>query len=321
MISRSRVAHRLAGAPTPLAGLALGLASLGWCSENLGGFDGRAQLVGAVLALGLLAVLFAKFVLHPQRLREDLAHPVIGSLLPTSSMTAMLVAKALSGFAPGFAQGLWLLAVGAHLALLLSFIRHRARGFRLSHLLPSWFVPPVGIIVAALTCPDPGLLGLARALLAFGLCSLAVLLPLMLYRLLFGGAIPDAAKPTLAILGAPASLALAGYLAVSAHPEPAFVVGLSAVAVVLTLTVWLALLRLLRLPFSPGFSAFTFPMVIGASAQFKLAQHLAGQAGYDGVVSARLVEALARFELYVATAIVAYVCWRYLQFYCRPRFV
>ena len=97
-------------------------------------------------------------------------------------------------------------------------------------------------------------------------------------------------------------------------------VGLSAVAVVLTLTVWLALLRLLRLPFSPGFSAFTFPMVIGASAQFKLAQHLAGQAGYDGVVSARLVETLARFELYVATAIVAYVCWRYLQFYCRPRF-
>ncbi len=316
MNSLLSLSRRLAGAPTPLAGLALGLASLGWCAENLGGFDGRAQLIGAILALGLLCVLAGKFLLHPHLLREDLAHPVIGSLLPTSSMTTMLIAKALSASLPVITQGIWLLAVTAHLGLLLSFIQHRARGFRLNHLLPSWFVPPVGIIVAALTCPSGEFLWLARLLLAFGLCSLAVLLPLMLYRLVFGSEIPDPAKPTLAILAAPASLALAGYLSVSEQPAPAVVALLFGVAVMLTLVVWLTLLRLVRLPFSPGFSAFTFPMVIGATAQFKLAQHLAAQGIWPEGVG--YIETLARIELGVAGLVVGFVCLRYLQFFRQP---
>ena len=300
-----------------MAGLALGLASLGLSLEFLGVFHGRAQWLGASLALGLLLVLASKFILHPQALRDDLAHPVIGSLLPTSAMAAMLVAKAWSAFSPAAAQALWLLAVTAHLALLLSFIRHRLRGFRLDHLLPSWFVPPVGIIVAALTCPTPELLGLARLLLGFGLLSLSVLLPLMLYRLLFGAALPDAAKPTLAILAAPASLALAGYLQVCAEPAPALLAMLAPVAVCLTLSVWVVFLRLLRLPFSPGFSAFTFPMVIGAVAQFKLAQHLAARGGWTE--EAAWIDILARVELAVACAIVAYVCLRYCLFFGRLR--
>ena len=319
MKSLSHLPQRLAWVPTPLAGLALGLASLGWCIENLGGFAGRAQLAGAVLGLGLLCILCGKFLLHPRLLREDLAHPVIGSLLPTSAMTTMLVAKALSEFFPEFSQGLWLFAVTAHAGMLCSFILHRARGFRLNHLLPSWFVPPVGIIVAALTCPAAEQLWLARLLLGFGLFSLAVLLPLTLYRLLFGSDIPDAAKPTLAILAAPASLALAGYLSVSETPSLFVVALLFGVAVLLTLVVWLAFLRLLRLPFSPGFSAFTFPMVIGATAQFKVAQYLSAQGIWGD--EAVWVVILARIELGVAIAIVGYVCLRYLLFFCQPRTV
>ena len=39
--------QQLAAAPTPMAGLALGIASLGWSCENLGGLNGWAQLSGA----------------------------------------------------------------------------------------------------------------------------------------------------------------------------------------------------------------------------------------------------------------------------------
>ena len=48
MIARTR--RSLAAAPTPMAGLALGIASLGWCGENAGQFDGRLQLLGAAIA-------------------------------------------------------------------------------------------------------------------------------------------------------------------------------------------------------------------------------------------------------------------------------
>ena len=42
MIARTR--RSLAAAPTPMAGLALGIASLGWCWENAGQFDGLSLI-------------------------------------------------------------------------------------------------------------------------------------------------------------------------------------------------------------------------------------------------------------------------------------
>ena len=60
----------------------------------------------------------------------------------------------------------------------------------------------------------------AHATLVFGLLVYAVMLPLMVYRLIFSHEVPDAAKPTIAIMAAPASLSLAGYLTVTANPSP-----------------------------------------------------------------------------------------------------
>ncbi|OXY80564.1 TDT family transporter [Oceanimonas doudoroffii] len=298
--------HRLAAAPTPMAGLALGIASLGWCWENTGLFAGQGQALGAALAAVLLLILTAKFVLHPRLLAEDLAHPVVGSVVPTFAMATMVVSAALTGAAR---ELLWLLATGLHGVFLLAFAWHRLRAFRLHHMVPSWFVPPVGIIVAAVASPGGELAPLAQGLMWFGLGCYGLLLPLMLYRLIFCTAVPDAAKPTIAILAAPASLSLAGYLTVTEQPDPLLVAILLGVAVLMTALIYLALLHLLRLPFSPGYAAFTFPLVIGATALFKVAALAAGL-GLDATTLARL-EGLARLELMVATLMVAYVTLRY----------
>lgn len=78
-------------------------------------------------------------------------------------------------------------------------------------MVPSWFIPPVGIIVADVAFPGvPALLPFAQTLFVIGLVSYAILLPTMLYRLFFLPQVANAAKPTLAILAAPASLSLAG---------------------------------------------------------------------------------------------------------------
>ena len=84
----------------------------------------------------------------------------------------------------------------------------------------------------------------------------------------------------------------------------------------MTSLVYVAFVRLLRLPFSPGYAAFTFPMVIGATALFKLADIL-NQQGYQKVCD--VINNLAGFELLVATVIVFYVALRYLWFYFSPR--
>ncbi|WP_353980259.1 TDT family transporter [Salinicola endophyticus] len=316
MATRMMTLHqRLQHTPTPMAGLALGISSLGWAWESFAPLGGVAQVSGALIASVLLALLTAKFVLHPRRLWADLAHPVVGSVVPTFAMATMVVSKAAGTWlAPNLGVTLWLVAVALHLLFLVAFVVHRVRGFELHHMVPAWFVPPVGIIVADVAFPGVAALHpLALGLLWLGMGLYAVLLPVMIYRLIFAAEIPDPAKPTIAIMAAPASLSLAGYLSVVASPSPLLVALLGGIAVLMTLIIYLAFIRLLRLPYSPGYAAFTFPMVIGATALVKTAawmQHV-GFHHHDIAI----VHGLATLEIVVASVIVGYVALRYLSFY------
>ena len=49
------------GAPTPMAGLALGIASLGWSWENFAELHGYGQWISAGIASVLLVILATKF--------------------------------------------------------------------------------------------------------------------------------------------------------------------------------------------------------------------------------------------------------------------
>lgn len=97
--------RRLRGLPTPMAGLALGVASLGWCMENALPLNGWGQLIGAFTASALLLLLVLRFVLHAETLWEDLKHPVVGSIVPTFAMSLMVISRALLHAFPTFAAG------------------------------------------------------------------------------------------------------------------------------------------------------------------------------------------------------------------------
>lgn len=301
-------------APTPMAGLALGIASLGWSWESLVNFHHYGQWFSAAIASVLLLVLAIKFLLHTYLLRLDVAHPVVGSVVPTFAMALMVVSHSI-GYASAMAGDLiWLFAVLLHISFLVGFIYHRSKQFSLHQMVPSWFIPPIGIVVADVSFSgNANLMWVAHAALMFGMLSYAVMLPMMIYRLIFVDAIPDAAKPTLAVLAAPASLSLAGYLSITQQPSPVIVGLLFGIGVLMTAIIYLSFVKLLRLPFSPGYAAFTFPMVIGATALFKMSVWMEA----EGVAAeyVQQVHTLAEFELLIATGVVAYVCLRYLHFY------
>ncbi|KZL12833.1 TDT family transporter [Pseudovibrio sp. Ad26] len=305
--------NKLAHVPTPLGGLALGIASLGWSMENAGDFGGVLQLTGALISSVLLVLLLGKIFFAHTAIFEDLRHPVVGSVLPTTAMALMIVSYAIAQYNFAIGQMLWLLGIALHFTFLSVFIFHRAKGFNLQHMVPSWFVPPVGIIVAAVAFPGGVFEGFANALLWFGLVAYALMLPMMLYRLIFHAEVPDAAKPTIAILAAPASLSLAGYLTLTSNPSPIMVAVLGGIAVAMTALIYISFLRLFRLPFSPGFSAFTFPLVIGATALFKTVTWMESLGANASLVAQ--IRALAHIELYVATAVVFYVSFKYLTFF------
>lgn len=315
MIATMKKAHyRVKGAPTPMAGLALGIASLGWCWENALPLHHGAQWTGAAIASVLLVILAYKFLFHNHLLREDLAHPVVGSVVPTFAMATMVVSHSVGQFLPRVGDGIWLFAVALQIVFLASFVYHRSRDFELHHMVPSWFVPPVGIVVADVAFSgNPNLQWVANGALYFGLGAYAIMLPTMIYRLIFTHEIPDAAKPTLAIMAAPASLSLAGYLSVATEPSPVILALLFGIAVLMTMIIYLAFIKLLRLPFSPGYAAFTFPMVIGSTALYKLAAWMGAHGASESAT--QQVRMLANIELIVATVVVSYVALRYLMAY------
>ncbi|XAV89123.1 MAG: TDT family transporter [Candidatus Symbiodolus clandestinus] len=301
--------------PTPLASLALAIASLGSCLERALPLQGYGSSLSAGLASLLLIAVLAKFICYPKLLLQELKHPVAGSILPTGTMAVMVISKAFGHIYPLIASHLWLSAVVVHISLLLGFIAYRVQDFSISMMVPSWFVPPVGIIVSVLTMPNDRFLYLTLMLLKFGIASYLTLLPILCYRLLFFSEIPDNAKPTLAILAAPASLSLAGYLTIVASPSLLLVALLSGIAVLMTVIVYCSFYHLLRLPFTPSYAAFTFPMVIGATALFQLGQQLSCYS--VSATEHRLLIRMAKVELLIATLMVAYVCLRYCQHYRR----
>ncbi|GGQ27163.1 TDT family transporter [Shewanella litoralis] len=313
----NRVKRKIVGVPTPMAGLALGIASLGWSWENAVDLQRYGQWISAAIASVLLLVLASKFVLHHDLLRQDVAHPVVGSVVPTFAMALMVVSNSLGHFSALAGDLLWSFAVILHISFLVGFIYHRSQQFSLPQMVPSWFIPPIGIVVADVSFSgNAHLLWIAESALIFGMLSYAVMLPMMIYRLIFTEQIPDAAKPTLAVLAAPASLSLAGYLTISSQPSPVIIGLLFGIGVLMTSIIYLSFFKLMRLPFSPGYAAFTFPMVIGATALFKVEAWM--QSMNVGAEYIAQVRGLAEFELVVATAVVSYVCVRYLHFY-QPR--
>lgn len=309
--------HKVRGLPTPVAGLALGIASLGMCLESALPLNGAGQYIGAIIASLLLLLLILRFVLHFDTLLQDLKHPVLGSIVPTFAMALMVVSKSVGDFSPIAGQNLWLIAVILHLIALAMFIFHRLQDPHLHHMVPGWFVPPIGIIVADVMCPNEAFVDFALVLLAIGMVSYLVMLPMMLYRFMFRGEVPDAAKPTIAILAAPASLSLAGYLTVVEEPSLLLCAILLGIALLMTLVIYCAFFRLLRLPFSPGYAAFTFPMAIGATALYKLA-HLVNS--YEGGSEyANQLYWLANAETVIATLVISYVSIRFVHHYLLPK--
>lgn len=308
----SQIGLKLTRIPTPVAGLALGIASISSAIEFIFPAQGMIQAAGALVALVLIAAVLTKFIVFPEILYQDFMHSVTSSILPTAAMGLMVVSKSLVQTSPASGVILWKVAVVLHGFFLLGFIFFRARKWDFRQMVPSWFVPPVGIAVAALTAPE-SMVTSGALLLYFAMGCYTIMLPIMLYRFMFYPGIVDAAKPTIAIMGAPASLLLAGYLTIIPEPNLVLAGVLLCVALLMTTTVYVAGFALLRLPFSPGYAAFTFPLAIGATALHKAAAHASLFPSLWK--NMHFLHELAVLETIIASVVITYVIIRYTAFY------
>ncbi len=317
--------------PLPLAGTLLGCAALGNLLNNPAPAAPSIwyKIFGIVAAL-LWILLLVKLIFVPKETLSDLKNPVIASVAPTFSMATIvlspyILATGVAALKP-IAFAFWLIGIVLHLVLLVLYTVRFLLKFNMRQLFPSTFIVYVGIVVVSMTAPafaKAGYAPLARPLgigaFWFGLITLILLLLPLLYRSLIVREFPPPALPTLAIFAAPIALCTAGYLNLTAAtalaPIPALIwilfIGalIAYAAIIITL-----LVKLLWLPFSPGYSSYTFPLVISAIALKGLARGpLKSVDWLSGMFSA-----LIPVMTWIAALVVLYVLVRYIIFMLAP---
>lgn len=259
--------------PIALTGLALGISGVSSAVAVI--LNPKALYIGNFISLALLLPIIIKNILHFDVFKEELKHPTLGSFVPTLDMALMNFSVVLYEFSPVLGKGLWLLCILVHIVFGTLFVYHRFRSWNIEHMVPSWFVPPIGIVVASVDSTVMGMPELAQIIFYVGFVFYIIMLPMMLYRVIFVERIDDVRLPIFAIMAAPPNLCLAGYLVAFETPNPAMVRFLFPLGIFMTALVYISMVKIIKLKFTPVYASFTFPLAVGASAILKYSNYIA----------------------------------------------
>ena len=293
--------------PIPLAGLMLGVVALAklFFQMDLNLPANLLFVVGTILFLLLLC----KIVLTFNDVLHDLKNPVIASVAPTFTMGTMVLMSILmmqNTFVTA-ANIIWVIAAITQLVIVGYFVVTFVVKSKvtLQSVFPSWFVMFVGVGMMPATAPQFAK-SITVVILYVALTMFVILLPIVLKRVFIARDLPVPAKPMITILAAPASLCLVAYMTQFEAANATVITVLLVIAQVLYFIVLYELQTLLKMPFYPSFGAFTFPLVVSATALYG-ATNIIG----DG---AQWLEMLVYFETIIATAIVCYVVFMYAKY-------
>lgn len=290
--------------PFPLCALMLACASAGNLLKPLSPplylFCG-----GLALILGLLWAV--RMFLFPGQWRREMEDPSLASVGGTFSMGLMI----LSGYALPFSRILailiWAAGLSFHIVLMVWFTVHFMMPPVLSKVYASYFIVYVGIAAAALPSSALGQAAVGLVCSCFAMAVFFPLLLLLILRCAKEGEPEDFRKPLLGICAAPSSLCLAAYLTCASRPRADLVCLFLLFSLILYTLAMLRLFFYLRLPWTPAFSAYTFPTVISAVAVQKAAGFLSLPESLE-----TLLRTVAFFQTVIACLILTVVLIRML---------
>ncbi|MGL4366841.1 MAG: TDT family transporter [Brevinemataceae bacterium] len=291
--------------PLGVSGLALGITGItGAWTAALG--HKPISIIGIVIACLILSALIIKYIIFPDIFLKELKDPVLSTALPTMDMTLMVIAALLVETGLSFGKVIWFVSILIHMFFLISFIYYQHRSICITKIMPNWFVPPVGIVVACVTGSEMGFPNFSQILFYFGLICTLILLPIMLYRMMFSER-PDVAHlPTFAVIASPVNLCLIAYLVIFPNPDYLIASKLIYLGIFTTLLVYISFFKIFRLNFSPLFSSFAFPLGVSTTAAVKYTLFLE-HIPFISLPYLQAWETIYRIELLVTSLIILYI--------------
>lgn len=292
--------------PIPMSGVMLGCAALG---NLLQSYSNAFRYLFGIISFLLLVLLILKITIYPSNVKEDLKNPIMMSVSATFPMGVMLLSVYIKPFFGSMALIIWLLAIAIHLLLICAFTYRFMRKVNFKNVYASYFIVYVGIAAAGVTSPAYQMTLIGTAAFWFAFISFIGLLLLVGYRYVKYSEIPEPAKALFCIFAAPGSLCLSAYLQSVEEKNLSFVIGLAVLSFALYVLVIAKLIPLLRLPFYPSYSAFTFPFVISAIASKQTAAYI-----MKNGIEALYLQPVIGVQTILAVLLVCYTLLRYSTF-------
>lgn len=292
--------------PIPIAGLMLGLAGLG---NLVVGYGIYYRYLAGLLSFLITILLIIRLFMSKDTLKSEFDNPIVASVTPTFFMGLMILATYLKEIIPSLAIYIWYFAIILHISWILWFTIRFIFNFKLKQVFPSFFIVYVGLVVASVTAPVFNNLKLGQFIFYFGFVAYLILLPVVIYRVLFFKNIKSPALPTITIFTAPAALCLAGYLSSFSENNFTLTAVLTLLTIVMLLGVTIYLPRMIKIGFYPSFSAFTFPYVISAIGLKMSAKFWQNKFGFNWF------KYLAGITEILAIGLVLFVLLAYINFF------
>jgi len=172
-------------------------------------FSNFVAILATSVGASILVLFVCKMALDWEETRKDANDAEYAPVFCMGSIALMVIASQIGYFIDrGVAEFLWCLAVALHVLLIVNWGGQLCK-LDIEVFYPTYFVPPVGIAVAALTCPNAGTCESAAPFFYFACVAYIVMLPLCFWRAHFAEpALNDTQENTYIVFADPPALLL-----------------------------------------------------------------------------------------------------------------
>ena len=303
--------QKIENMPVPILPTMVGAATLSNVYLTLG-YTWIRHLVMISATIILLAY-SVKIVKYFSTVKKEYSNTVPASLYAGFTMITMILGSYYFEYNQTIGKSIWFIGLILHAIHILVFTyRNVIKGINMDTFLPSWFVTYNGIMVSTVVGGVMNEPLICKIVVYYGIGVFALIIPFMVYRLI-KHPIKDAVYHTQAIVLAPSSLCVVGYLNfIKENQNAALLYTLYACVLLALIFILYKLPKFFSYSFTPGFAGLTFPMAIGIVASIKMSAFVTAQ---GNEVLGNIIKEISGIQIVVTTVIIGFVLYNFARMF------
>lgn len=233
------------------------------------------KFTASVIWVLLSLMYMIKFIKHQEVIRSELGHPLKLNFFAAMSIGLLLISSAWYPSNPELSFYLWV--IGCVLNFIFTLLTMNIwlfkLNFKIEQVTPAWFIPVVGNIIVPIVGVYHSDIDVNWFFFSVGFISWAILMPIILYRLLFCNKLPEQLTPTLFILIAPPSVGCLAYMSLNGGEFDSICKILYFLSLFITILLTTRIIKFISLPFSISSWAYSFPLASITISTFEISKN------------------------------------------------